>query len=54
VSSGDGSTIRLQKALWANIADLHLAEERRKRNTRIAGGVLLVVVCAAALMYILF
>ena len=53
-SSGDGSTIRLQKALWANIADLHLAEERRKRNTRIAGGVLLVVVCAAALMYILF
>lgn len=52
-SSGDGSTVRLQKALWANIADLHLAEERRKRNTRIAAGVMLLVLCAAALIYVL-
>jgi DNA-binding winged helix-turn-helix (wHTH) protein len=50
--SGDGTTIRLQKALWANIAELHLAAERRKRNTRIAVGVLLVAACAAALFYV--
>lgn len=53
-STGDATTVRLQKALWANIAELHLAEERRKRNVRIAGSVLLVLLCAAALFYILW
>lgn len=50
-SGGDGTTVRLQKALWANIADLHLAEARRKRNTRIAVGVLILVMSAAGLFY---
>lgn len=35
-------TVRLQKALWSNIADLRMAEERRRRLTYIAivGGAL--------------
>jgi len=52
-SSGDGSTVRLQKVLWANIAELKVAEERRRRNTRIAGGALLVLLCVAAVIYFL-
>ena len=43
-SGADGNTVRLQKALWANIAELKLAEERRRRNTRLAVIVLTAVV----------
>lgn len=45
----DGTTVRLQKALWSNIADLKMAEERRRRNFRLAAGALLVLLCAAAI-----
>ena len=31
-SGSDGTTVRLQKALWTNIAELRLAEERRRRQ----------------------
>jgi DNA-binding winged helix-turn-helix (wHTH) protein len=50
-SGGDGITVRLQKALWANIAELRLAEERRKRNLRIAMGAALAL-AAAAVVYL--
>jgi DNA-binding winged helix-turn-helix (wHTH) protein len=36
-SSADGTTIRLQKALWTNIAELRMTEERRRNQMRIAG-----------------
>ena len=49
VSGSDGTTVRLQKAIWANIADLKLAEERRRRNLRIAAGVLLLLIGAAVI-----
>ena len=52
-TGGDGGTVRLQKVLWANIAELRLAEERRRRTTRIVGGALLVLLCAAAVLYLL-
>jgi DNA-binding winged helix-turn-helix (wHTH) protein len=32
----DGTTVRLQKALWTNIAELKLAEERRRQQLRVA------------------
>lgn len=51
--SSDGTTVRLQKALWANIAELKVAEERRRRNTRIAIGMLVVALLAAAAVYVL-
>jgi predicted DNA-binding ribbon-helix-helix protein len=44
--------IRLEKALWTNIAELRIAEARRRRNTVIAIGVLAVV--AAAVLLFLF
>lgn len=49
----DGTTVRLQKALWANIAELKVAEERRRRNTRIAIGVgiALLFVVAGYILY---
>jgi len=31
-----GTTIRLQKAIWANIAELRVAEQRRRRITYVA------------------
>jgi len=43
------TTVRLQKALWSNIAELRMAEERRRRLTVgavIAGAVVLAVVIA--------
>jgi DNA-binding winged helix-turn-helix (wHTH) protein len=43
VMTGETS-VRLQKALWANIADLRLAEARRQRHTVIA------IVAAVALL----
>lgn len=51
--SSDGTTVRLQKVLWANIAELKVAEERRRRNTRIALSVLVVLLLAAVAAYML-
>jgi DNA-binding winged helix-turn-helix (wHTH) protein len=41
----EGATVRLQKALWQNVAELRLAEARRQRYTKIA--VALVVAAVA-------
>jgi DNA-binding winged helix-turn-helix (wHTH) protein len=43
----DGPSVRLQKALWQNVAELRLAEARRRRNTRIAFVALSLLVLAA-------
>lgn len=51
--SSEGTTVRLQKALWANIAELKLAEERRRRTIRITGAVVVLVVAAGAVIYFL-
>jgi DNA-binding winged helix-turn-helix (wHTH) protein len=51
-SGSDGNTVRLQKALWANIAELKLAEERRRRNTRVGAIVLTVVVLGGAVLFL--
>lgn len=40
------TTIRLQKAVWTNIAELRMAEERRRRITYVAVTVLFVLVGA--------
>jgi DNA-binding winged helix-turn-helix (wHTH) protein len=45
--------IRLEKALWTNIAELRLSEARRRRNTAIAAGVLGLVVLGVALFFLL-
>lgn len=50
----DGTTVRLQKALWANIAELKVAEERRRRNTRIAIGVVMGLLTVLATAYVLY
>lgn len=50
--NSDGTTVRLQKALWSNIAELRLAEERRRRNMRIAATVLGLVVIFAVVYYV--
>lgn len=50
----DGITVRLQKALWANIAELRMAEERRKRNRRLALIILGAATAVAALLYLLW
>lgn len=44
-----GTTVRLQKALWANIAELRLAEARRRRYTVIAVVVVLSLFAGLAL-----
>jgi DNA-binding winged helix-turn-helix (wHTH) protein len=46
------TTVRLQKALWTNIAELRLADQRRRRRMRIAiaGAVLVVAALAAYLL----
>jgi DNA-binding winged helix-turn-helix (wHTH) protein len=51
-SGADGTTVRLQKALWTNIAELRLAEERRRQRLRIIGiaGLALLVVILVALV----
>jgi DNA-binding winged helix-turn-helix (wHTH) protein len=43
---GSSMTVRLQKAVWANIAEIRMAEARRKRLTSIAIGVGVVVLVA--------
>jgi DNA-binding winged helix-turn-helix (wHTH) protein len=47
--TSDGTTVRLQKALWANIAELRVAETRRRRNLRVAALVLLALAAGFAL-----
>ena len=47
--TSDGTTVRLQKALWSNIAELGMSESRRRRNLRLAGAVALVLVIGLAL-----
>jgi DNA-binding winged helix-turn-helix (wHTH) protein len=45
VPGGTGTGIRLEKALWINIAELRIAETRRRRYTTIAlAGILTLVV----------
>lgn len=46
------TTVRLQKAVWANIAELRMAEARRHRMTTIAIAVA-VVILAALTTYVL-
>lgn len=48
------TTVRLQKALWTNIAELRMAEERRRRNTYLALAGLFVLVGAVAVYLLLF
>jgi DNA-binding winged helix-turn-helix (wHTH) protein len=48
-------TVRLQKALWSNIAELRMAEERRRRLTFgaiVAGAVVIVVLIAYIVMFV--
>lgn len=48
--SSDGTTVKLQKALWSNIAEMRLAEARRRRTLRLAGlaGLALILVLVLA------
>ena len=52
VEPGTTGTVRLQKAMWANIAELRLAEARQRKQMRltIAGLVVVVVVLAVYLV----
>ena len=47
------TTVRLQKAVWANIVELRIAEQRHKRNLRLLVGALVVVIAAFA-AYVIF
>jgi DNA-binding winged helix-turn-helix (wHTH) protein len=49
-----GTTVRLQKALWTNIAELRLAEERRRQITYLSIAGLFVLVAALAAYLLLF
>jgi DNA-binding winged helix-turn-helix (wHTH) protein len=42
-SVSGSTTMRLQKILWSNIAELRMAEARRQRHTRVGMGVALVL-----------
>lgn len=48
------TTVRLQKALWTNIAELRLAEERRRRLTYIAIVVVSIAFAALAAYVLVF
>lgn len=48
------TTVQLQKALWTNIAELRMAEERRRRTTQLALAGLFVVAGALAIYLLLF
>jgi DNA-binding winged helix-turn-helix (wHTH) protein len=52
--TGTGTTtVRLQKAMWANIAELRLAQARQRRVTRLAiAGMLLAIIVLIA--YVIF
>jgi hypothetical protein len=45
--------VRLEKALWTNIAELRLAETRRRRLTSITLGGLIVVVIGVLVFVLL-
>jgi DNA-binding winged helix-turn-helix (wHTH) protein len=45
-----GTTLRLQKILWTNIAELRMAEERRRRATWIGFVVLMAVIALLLLL----
>lgn len=49
-TGSDGTTVRLQKALWTNIAELRLAEERRRQQLRVAiiAGLIVLIVALIA------
>jgi DNA-binding winged helix-turn-helix (wHTH) protein len=46
------TTVRLQKALWTNIAELRIAEARRQRYTQIVGIVATVLLVGIVLFLI--
>ncbi len=48
------TTVRLQKAVWANIAELRLAEERRRRVTYVSIAALFLLVVTLAVYLTLF
>jgi DNA-binding winged helix-turn-helix (wHTH) protein len=50
----DGTTVRLQKALWTNIAELRMSEERRRQRLRIAGIAILAIALVAAVAFLIF
>lgn len=50
---GTTTSAHLQKALWANIAELRLTEQRRKRRVRIVAVVAAVVLACLALILFL-
>jgi hypothetical protein len=56
-SSRDGransTTMRLQKILWTNIAELKVADARRQRYTRLGFGFLVALVAVLATLLIL-
>jgi DNA-binding winged helix-turn-helix (wHTH) protein len=54
VATPGSTTVRLQKALWTNIAELRIAEERRRRITYFSVAGLFVVVAAVAAYLLLF
>jgi DNA-binding winged helix-turn-helix (wHTH) protein len=47
------TTVRLHKALWANIAEMRLREQRHRRYAVVALGVLAAVVLLAAIVFVL-
>lgn len=57
---GDGArepgttTVRLQKALWANIAELKVAERRQRRMTAITVGAAVIIVAAVVTLIVVF
>jgi len=53
VSGGTATGIRLEKALWTNIADLRIAETRRRRYTTMALAGILALVVGAMLFVLL-
>jgi DNA-binding winged helix-turn-helix (wHTH) protein len=46
------TTVRLQKALWTNIAELRMAQERQKRLATIAAIVAAVVIISALIVFL--
>lgn len=53
-SGSDGTTVRLQKALWTNIAELRLAEERRRRQLRLLGFAALAIVIVVVVAFLAY
>ena len=50
VAATEGVTVRLDKALWQNVAELRLAEARRRRYTIVALAVLAALVLVALVL----